>query len=77
MKVKCTITYEWEEEVDLDEYRDFDEDIETAMERYEDHVFIDRYTALNGRADNLLPVNWHSQCVIELEDGARSCMMTG
>ena len=68
MKMKFKITYEWENEIDFENY-DPDYTPEEAMEYYEQCIIEDDYGRLNSRAWNILPSGLKSEFIINWEDG--------
>lgn len=76
MKMKFKITYEWEDEIDFENY-DPDCTSEEAMENYEQWVIEDYYNRLNSRAWNILPSETEGEFVINWEDGRITRCITG
>ena len=68
MKMKFKITYEWENEIDFENYAP-GYTAEEAMEDYEQWVIEDCYNRLNDRAWNILPTVLKGEFIINWEDG--------
>ena len=68
MKMKFKITYEWEDEIDFENYNP-DYTPEEAMKNYEQQVIEDDYGRLNSRAQNIFPQSLKSEFIINWEDG--------
>jgi hypothetical protein len=76
MKMKFKITYEWENEMDFEDYGP-DYTLEEAMECYEQQVIEDYYGRLNSRAWNILPSEAEGEFIINWEDGRITRCITG
>ena len=74
MKIKHTIVFEWEDEVDFDTY-DPPQTAEKAREYYSEWCMEDEYARLEARAANILPT-YKSSYTIEYEDGKRDKYLT-
>ena len=76
MKMKFKITYEWENEIDFEDY-DPDYTPEKAMENYEQWVIEEYYNRLNSRAWNILPSGIEGEFIINWEDGRITRCLSG
>lgn len=75
MKMKFKIIYEWEDEIDFNNYDSLAQSAEEARENYSIWQLEDHYARLNARADNILP-EYKSEFTIEYEDGKRDRWIT-
>lgn len=75
MKIKCSILYEWEDDIDFVN-EDPPRTAEEARECYSECMAEDCYGRLSARADNILP-DYRSEFVIEYEDGKRDKWVSG
>lgn len=69
MKMKFKITYEWENEIDFENYNSGDTS-EEAMDIYEQRAIEDYYSKLNDHAWNILPSGLKGEFIINWGDGA-------
>ena len=79
MKAKITITYEMEDELNIEERLEDDPDltIEDIKNDYCEQILDELYGRMGTRADNVLLSGYQSECVIEFEDGTRNRYLTG
>ena len=79
MKVKIKITYEMEDELNLEERQA--EDPEATIEDIKNNqcewICDELYGRMETRAGNVLLSGYQSDCIIEFEDGTRSSYLTG
>ena len=76
MKMRFKITYEWDDEIDFENY-DPGYTQEEAMENFEQCVIEDCYNRLNDRAWNILPSEAEGEFIINWEDGRVTRCITG
>lgn len=79
MKVKITITYEMEDDLDLEEHQREDPDatVIDIKNNYCEWICDELYGRMEARASNVLLSDYQSECVIEFEDGTKSNYLTG
>jgi hypothetical protein len=75
MKMKFNITYEWEEEIDFEDY-DLNYTPQEAMKNFEEWTIDEYYERLNTRAYNILPSGLKSTFTINWEDGRVTKLLT-
>lgn len=75
MKMKFKITYEWDEEIDFEDY-DPDCTPQEAMKNFEEWTIDEYYERLNTRAGNILPSGLKSTFTINWEDGRVTILLT-
>lgn len=75
MKMKFNITYEWENEIDFEDY-DPNYTPQEAMKNFEEWTIDEYYERLNTRAENILPSGLKSTFTINWEDGKVTKLLT-
>ena len=79
MKVKIKITYEMEDDLNLEERLKEDHDLTLEDIKYDycEWILDELYGRMETRAANVLLSDYQSKCLIEFEDGTRSSYLTG
>lgn len=75
MKMKFNITYEWEKEIDFEDY-DPNYTPQEAMKNFEEWTIDEYYERLNTRAWNILPSGLKSTFTINWENGKVTKLLT-